>query len=419
MKRTIVLGGLAVTNIVVSLLTQWYILTTIGVGFQTDAHVASMVVPQLVLAVLGGSLSNVLVTVFSSGDTKSLSRRVWSILTLVTGLFFVIAVLLGVLAEAWLPFLVPGFSGSSKALAAKLCQIQLFGMFLGGITAVLAAVYQAQYRVLRTESAILAGSTVGFVMLLWTLPFYGIVAAAWLSVLRISIQLFVMISALNLKPMLDFRDPILFVVWSRIKPLVLGTAIYKTGPVVDTFLGSLVPSGGLSLLVLAQQMYGAAHQGFLRTFVAQLTPALARAVIEKNWGFFRRATTALLVKTSVGVGAVFAITFGIGYEMLNAVLAWKFPPAQILMLWWLLLALGGMWAGGAVGPVLTATFYARGDTSTPMRIGVRSFFLSVVIKVVACSYLGIVGVALGASVFYMLNLVLLARAFISRRPQTN
>ena len=61
MKLNLALGWLAATNLLLGLLIQWYVVTRLGVGMATDALYAGMAVPQLVLAVVGGSLGHVLV----------------------------------------------------------------------------------------------------------------------------------------------------------------------------------------------------------------------------------------------------------------------------------------------------------------------------------------------------------------------
>ena len=59
MKQAIQLGTLSAANIGVAFLFQWYVLTHLGPGIETDALFAGMTLPQLVLAVISGSLMHV------------------------------------------------------------------------------------------------------------------------------------------------------------------------------------------------------------------------------------------------------------------------------------------------------------------------------------------------------------------------
>ena len=65
MKQAMQLGTLSAASIGVAFLFQWYVLTQLGPGMETDAFFAGMTLPQLVLAVISGSLMHVLVPLTS------------------------------------------------------------------------------------------------------------------------------------------------------------------------------------------------------------------------------------------------------------------------------------------------------------------------------------------------------------------
>jgi putative peptidoglycan lipid II flippase len=70
--------------------------------------------------------------------------------------------------------------------------------------------------------------------------------------------------------------------------------------------------------------------------------------------------------------------------------------------WLILLALGGMLIAGGTGQVLSSAHYATGDTRTPTRIGVIGFTVGISLKATGLLTLGLVGIALGTSVYYVL-----------------
>jgi putative peptidoglycan lipid II flippase len=85
----------------------------------------------------------------------------------------------------------------------------------------------------------------------------------------------------------------------------------------------------------------------------------------------------------------------------------QFTPVAIEHLWWLLLLLSGVWVGGAAGQILSTSFYAQGDTRTPTLVGVAGFSVAIVLKVVAFRRYGIEGLAVAASLYYLLNAAVL------------
>ncbi|CRI64470.1 exported hypothetical protein [Thiocapsa sp. KS1] len=80
MRRTLVLGVLSGSSVLMQFAMQWYVLITIGPGVDTDALFAGMTIPQLILAVVSTSLFHVLVPILSIGDDEARRSNAWSFL---------------------------------------------------------------------------------------------------------------------------------------------------------------------------------------------------------------------------------------------------------------------------------------------------------------------------------------------------
>src|SRR5882724_12032497 len=116
MKQTFTLAILAGTNILVTLLFQWCVITQLGVGLQTDALFAAMAVPQLILLVVSSSLTHVLVPLLAVEDESTFQQNAWGFFLGIGALFSALAVILFLTAEYWVPWLVPGFSHAAQLL---------------------------------------------------------------------------------------------------------------------------------------------------------------------------------------------------------------------------------------------------------------------------------------------------------------
>src|SRR5258705_8037597 len=122
----------------------WYLVTHLGVGFQTDAFFASGALPQLIFLVASFSLTQVLVPLLATEDEENFRLDAWGFFLGVTGFFSLVAAALFVLAGFWVPLLVPGFSDEAKQLTISLSRIQLLGMVGNASIAVLSSVYYAR-----------------------------------------------------------------------------------------------------------------------------------------------------------------------------------------------------------------------------------------------------------------------------------
>jgi putative peptidoglycan lipid II flippase len=405
MKKTIQLGTLSAVNIGIVFLFQWYVLTQLGPGMETDALFAGMTLPQLVLVVISGSLMHVLVPLLA-GEGR-LRHDAWGFFVLVGGLFSLLAAILYVTAPWWVPLTVPGFDEVGKALTVELTRIQLIGMVFAAINGVQWAAYHARQRFVWAEFTPILASAFALLLLVWALPRYGVIAAAWISTLRMALQTLLLAPGMGKPVWPDLRSPAISAAWQRIKPLLLGTAYYKTDPLVDRFLLSTAGSGSLSLYYLAQQIYGAVGQVINKAITAPLVPMLSKLHKAGDRERFRRVYHRKLLQVGaislagllvVGLFGQATLDLLVGHGNVNA--------GNVEELWWIVIWLGGMFVGGVVGQICSSSYYACGDTITPTRMSMLTYTVYIPSKVAAFYLWGVIGLAIATSIYYITDLLL-------------
>jgi peptidoglycan biosynthesis protein MviN/MurJ (putative lipid II flippase) len=87
---------------------------------------------------------------------------------------------------------------------------------------------------------------------------------------------------------------------------------------------------------------------------------------------------------------------------------------NVTQLWAILLCLGGVYIGGAIGQILSSSFYAMADTVTPTKIGAVGFTVGIALKISGFFLFGLLGIAFGASLHYFLTAAALY-FFLERR----
>ena len=404
MKQAIQLGTLSAANIGIAFLFQWYVLTQLGPGIETDALFAGMTLPQLVLAVISGSLMHVLVPLLAGEDEARLRHDAWGFFVLVGGLFGVLAVVLYLTAPWWIPLTVPGFDAAGKALTVELTRIQLIGMVFAAVNGVQWAAYHAKQQFVWAEFTPILVSSFALLLLIWALPRYGVVAAAWISTLRMGLQTLLLAPGMGRPVWPDLRSPAIGAAWQRIKPLLLGTAYYKTDPLVDRFLLSAAGSGSLSLYYLGQQIYGAVNQVINKAIVTPLVPILSKLHKAGDVAGFKKAYRQKLLQVgTISIASLLALGM-FGQAILNLLVGHgNVSTNNVNELWWIMLLMGGVLVGGALGQISSSSFYASGDTTTPTRIGIYSYTLFIPVKFAAFYYFSVLGLALVTSVFIAVN----------------
>lgn len=413
MKQSIFIGIAAAADIAVSFAMQIVIVTRIGLGPRMDAIYACMVAPSLILAIVQGSLMNVLVPLLSASSDEAFAKDAWGLFCLIGAVLIVGACVLGLLAPYWVPLVVWGFDSASKQLVIELTRVQLIATVLIGELAVLVAVYHARRRFRWVECVPLVGDGLGLMLLVWALPRYGIFSVVWLNVLSVLLQVLLLMPGLGRFQRPDFDGVRMKTAWSRIRPLLIGSAYYKTDMIVDRALSSLARRGGFSLLYIGQQIFGATNQIVSKSLCAPLVPQLTQYAEEGEWLSFRRLSRFGILRVLAVMSVVYAMFLVMGEYVLRLIIGHGSVTAANVHLLWLLMALsGGAWVIAPVGTVMAGSLYATGNTRLPTRAAALAYTIGIGIKFAMFAAFRLKGLALAVSLYYIVSLAFLMIALL-------
>ncbi len=392
---------------------HWYLLGALGPGRDTDALFASLALPQVLLAIIASSFMNVIVPLLSGESDTDFRRNAWTFATVTFAAFCALGVVLALLADFWVPVIAPGLPPQTRELAVHLSRIQLIGMVCTAMAGILAAVHRVRRNFYWVESVPVIATVVGAVMLVTLLPRYGIYAAAWAWVARIGVNAVLLVTGLGRFAGLTEDRAILARAWGRIRPLVIGTAYFRTEPLFDRALVSLAPAGDLSLYYLCQQVCFAAVLLAHNALIAPLAPTLAMQVKAGDWAHFsearRRSARTVLLLAVAGYAGLVVTAFGVAHA---GVLA---EPAATTAsrVSWLLVGLGGAFIAGPLFESVRSAFYATGNTATPVRLEAVVFTCGLIVKAAGFMAFGVLGLAGAASLQVVLGVYTLRRTLAS------
>ncbi len=385
----------------------WYVVTRLGIGVESDAFFASGALPQLIFLISSFALSQVLVPLLATEDEKTFHRDSWTIFLGVTVFFTLLAALLFATTRLWVALLVPGFAPLATQLTITLTRIQLLAMIGNASVVVLWSVYYARQKFVWAEVSSLLANAVGLLFLFWTLPVYGITAAAWATVLTLVLKVALLMPVLGPWQRPQLNSFVVNETWRRVKPFLLGETYAKSDPLIDRFLTSLTSAGSLSLLYIGQQLYAAANLIMTRAIATPAVPALAIAAKSGAWGDFRHTYRRRLL-SMLGVTLLSYLAFFlVGETALRLLIGHGGITAQnVHRLWWVMLALGGLLVGGAAGQVTSGAFYAMGDTRTPTMLFIGTYTVYIPIKIIVFLRYGVIGLAAATSLHLIINFVI-------------
>ena len=407
MRLALNLAALSALNMVIAFAFQVYAVTALGAGAQTDALFAGMAIPTLVLTIISGSVMHVLVPLLTGQEGQSAREDAWTLVAVITGIFLALFAGFYVSAPVWVPLLVPGFDLPSQLLTLELTRIQLIGMTFTAINGVQWAVYHSRQQFLWAELAPGLAAAVAFVCLIYLLPIYGIQAVAWLSVARVILQTALLSPSLGWPVRPNLKSRAVKESWSRIKPLLLGSAYYKTDILVDRVLLSISSAGSLTLFYLAQRIYAAGGQIFNQALCAPAVPVLSSLFKLGEFDKLKYEFRKKLMQIALLGAALLLMLFVLGRPALELVLGYgAFDDQSVATLWFILIWLGGMFFGSGTGQLCASTFYAMGDTRTPTKLSIITYTLYIPAKILSFWVWGIKGLALATSVYFLGNFLL-------------
>lgn len=397
------LATLSAVNALLALLMTWYIVAHTGVGAQTDAFFASAVIPQFAFLLLTTTLLPVLVPLLATRADAEFSHDVWSFFSLTGAIFIVLAVVLYLSVNAWVPWFVPGFSAQAKTLTASLTRIQLVSMVLNALIVTLWAAHHARHKFVWVELSAILANCAGVSFLVLTISHFGIWAAAVNTIFYNTLKLAFLVPILGRFRLPAWRSPLIREALHRLKPLLPGQVYLRTDPALDRFLTSMTGAGTLSLLHVAQQIYASITLLLGKAVVAPMAPKLAVYAREERWSSYRRhyESRLLLLLAITILGVLIVITGAPWGRMFLAELG--IGPGNVHTLWLTLIALGGTLVGGALVQATAGAFYGMGNTKTPTKVSTVLYTLYIPIKIIAFIKFGLIGLAVSMSSYFLTN----------------
>jgi len=327
-----------------------------------------------------------------------------------------------VLGEIFMPWLLyvlaPGFAGNHGkfALAVVLTRIMFPYLFFVCLTALFSGVLNAMGRFAAAAAAPVLFNVISILSLLALsryLPNPGYALAWGVSISGVA-QMLLLILAMRRagmrltvpRPRLTPRMRTLF---RRMAPGLVGAGVTQLNVSIDIIIGTLLPAGSVSILYYADRV-NQLPLGVIGTAAGTaLLPAITRHIAlgeeDAAQSALNRALESVLMLTlpaavglAVAARPVMDVAFVRGaFTTQTAILAGHSLAAFAIGL-----------PVFAIVKILNPGFYARGDTTTPVKIGIAAVLLNLGLNLVFMHPLQAVGPALATSLSSAFNAAMLA-----------
>lgn len=279
----------------------------------------------------------------------------------------------------------PGFDAERRALAETLTQIMMPYIFFVSLMAVAGGALNVlgSFAAPAAAPILLNVAIIGFTVLARDLFAEPIVAVAWGVTVGGVLQLLLQLPALARRDLLVGPrwapgDPALRTLLKRMGPAVFGVAVYQINLMVIRQVGSFLPDGQLTCYYSATRLQEFALGVFAVSVSVAALPTLSEHAAAREWyrlsGTFRRA---LRVTNFVTVPATLALLVLSGPIVGVLFRHGQFSAESARITADLLVILGAALVPIGAVRVAVPTFYALGDTRTPVVGAVVSLLTTV------------------------------------------
>ena len=315
--------------------------------------------------------------------------------------------------------LAPGFEAGSDRydLAVKLCRITFPYLTLVSITALQGGVLNAldRYGPFATAPILFNLCLIGGLLLTPLFP-NAAYALSWGEFAAGIVQVvWMMGSCRRAGILLKLRRPRLTPqirrLFTLMGPAAVGAGAVQINIFIDTMIGSLLPAGSISHLYYAERLYQLPLGVIGIAIGTALLPALARHVrADDRAGAKRLEARAIEASLLLSLPAAIALMVA-GAPIMTALFArGHFTPADAL-------ATAGALAGYSAGipayvlaKTLSAAYYAREDTKTPLKFSLITVALNTIfaLSFVLIFHFGVIGISAATGITAWINVAMLA-----------
>jgi len=424
----LVVGAATVLAKVLAMAKDMLVASYFGTSDAVDAFFIAQTVPMFVISVIAGSIPAALMPVYLSvweRDGKaSASRLLGNVLTLAGTAIAGSCLVLALLAPVILPLVGVRFGGDKLVLTRHLYLLILPGVFISGISGMLAAALNAHERFLLAAIAPAFMAVLSILFLVGAATDWGIYALAIGLTAGYVLELVVLGWSVRSRQMVRFsqwaswRDPDVQRVLGQYLPLVIGGAVMSSSPLIDQAMAASLGSGSVAQLAFGSKIV-AAGLGIGGTVVSTaILPHFSRMVAIQDWSGIRH-TLRSYTRLGLVVGlAVVLIVVALSVPLVRLLFErGRFLPSDTVAVARIQALYAIQIPCYLLGILCVQLLHAVSANRVLMWVSIGNSVTNIVGNYVFMKVWGVAGIAFATSMVYVLSMIVLLTAVARRLNQ--
>lgn len=390
-----------------------------GTSIVSDVYFTSWSIPNVIFGFVAVGLVSTFIPVYIRAREEkgeAIADQYMSDALNLLAILALVLVLLGlVFTKEVVLIFARGYTGIKLDLAVRFTKVTLLSIFFIGARSIYESYHEIHNRFLIAPMGSFMMNIVVILSIFMSVRTDIMVLPLGILVSSIIQYLFAgftsHIHGFKRKKSFDVHNPYVKMMAVMALPIILGASIDQVNLVIDRTIASTFNDGAISAISYASQINDAVLSVFVSTMATVLYPTLVGNAVRHETEQLKSTLTKIL-----NVVNILIIPATVGIMVLSKPIVMmllghgKFDDQAILVTGTILFyyALGLVAFG--MRQVLTKTFYALEDTQTPVRIGVISVLVNIVLNLVLSRVMGVTGLALATTIAAFTGALLLYNA---------
>lgn len=421
MKSVSAVSGMTFLSRILGFIRDVVVAQFFGASAGYDAFLIAFKIPNFMRRLFAeGAFAQAFIPILSEYKTQSPPEEVRALINKVFGslslVLFCITVLGMIFSSNFIHLFAPGFEDSGRHLqAAQMLQITFPYIFFISLTAFAGGILNTygHFRLPAFTPVLLNICLIGAAVGLGPHLSMPVHSLAWGVLAGGVVQLAIQGPALYRlgflpKPQLDWQDKGVRRILHLMGPAVIGASVYQINLLVDSIFASFLPVGSVSWLYYSERLMEFPLGMFGVALATVILPHLSEKYAKRSEAAFS-ASLDWALRWAIFIGVPAAIGLGaLGLPILATLFQYgRFEAHDVLMAAWSLLALSGGLVAFICVKVLVSAFYARQNTSLPVKVAAVALLSNIILNFVFIGPFAHAGLALASTLSSWLNASLL------------
>jgi putative peptidoglycan lipid II flippase len=360
-----------------------------GAGEELDVYFAAFRIPDFVYGILiTGGISAVFLPVFSEYFSRK-KEEAWELTNNVLNCFLILLIficaILAIFAPQLIKFITPGFSEENKALTVALSRIMFLSPIFFGLSSIFSGILHYFNRFLVYSLApILYNLGIIFGILYFT-PIFGLYGLAYGVILGAFLHWLIQVPAAkncgySFKSSFNFKYPGLLKIFKLMIPRTIGAVAYHLNLVFITAIASTLVVGSIAIFNFSNNLQSFPIGLIGIPFAIASFPVLSRALAEGQREKFLENFSSTFRQILFLIIPISLLIFLLRAQIVRIILgtgkfSWLETRLTAASLGIFCLSIFAF----SLIHLLVRAFYSFQDTKTPLKIGIFSMALNVIL----------------------------------------